>query len=121
MDFFVRCKCKFRRFTGGKSRNLHAADGGKGIARRAAELCGGALTISNELLGMKGSMQRTEEFNAVPSAELVLPERRRSSPAGDRAKSHRATHGACSQSFPRCRCRGSPANDAARCCGRSAA
>ena len=35
------------------------------------------LTISNELLGMKGSMQRTEEFNAVPSAELVLPERRR--------------------------------------------
>ena len=45
MDFFVRCKCKFRRFTGGKSRNLHAADGGKGIARRAAELCGGALGL----------------------------------------------------------------------------
>ena len=45
MDFFVRCKCKFRRFTGGKSRNLHAADGGKGIARRAAELCGGAYTF----------------------------------------------------------------------------
>ena len=42
MDFFVRCKCKFRRFTGGKSRNLHAADGGKDIARRAAELHGGA-------------------------------------------------------------------------------
>ncbi len=41
--FFVRCKCKFRRFTGCKSRNLHAADGGKDIARRAAELCGGAL------------------------------------------------------------------------------
>ena len=41
--FFVRCKCKFRRFTGGKSRNLYAADGGKDIARRAAELCGGAL------------------------------------------------------------------------------
>ena len=41
--FFVRCKCKFRRFTGGKSRNLHAADGGKDIDRRAAELCGGAL------------------------------------------------------------------------------
>ena len=40
--FFVRCKCKFRRFTGCKSRNLHAADGGKDIARRAAELHGGA-------------------------------------------------------------------------------
>ena len=39
--FFVRCR--FRRFTGGKSRNLHAADGGKGIARRAVELCGNAL------------------------------------------------------------------------------
>ena len=42
MDFFVRCKCKFRRFIGGTSRNLHAADGGKDIARRAAELHGGA-------------------------------------------------------------------------------
>ena len=42
MDFFVRCKCKFRRFTGSTSRNLHAADGGKDIARRAAELHGGA-------------------------------------------------------------------------------
>ena len=40
--FFVRCKCKFRRFTGGKSRNLHAADGGKDRARHAAELGGGA-------------------------------------------------------------------------------
>ena len=42
MDFSVRCKCKFRRFTGGKSRNLHDADGGKDIARRAAELHGSA-------------------------------------------------------------------------------
>jgi hypothetical protein len=47
--FFVRCKCKFRRFTGGKSRNLHAADGGKDIARHAAELCGGALVSVLEL------------------------------------------------------------------------
>ena len=39
----IRCKCKFRRFTDGKSRNLHAADGGKDIVRRAAELCGDAL------------------------------------------------------------------------------
>ena len=38
--FFVRCKCRFRRFTGSKSRNLHAADGGKDRARRAAELRG---------------------------------------------------------------------------------
>ena len=29
--------------------NLHAADGGKGIARRAAELCGGALVSVLEL------------------------------------------------------------------------
>jgi len=28
-----------------KSRNLHAADGGKDIARRAAELCGDALNL----------------------------------------------------------------------------
>ena len=38
MDFFVRYKCKSRRFTGDKSRDLHATDGGKDIARRAAEL-----------------------------------------------------------------------------------
>ena len=30
----------------GKSRNLHDADGGKDIARRAAELCGVTLTSS---------------------------------------------------------------------------
>ena len=36
--FFIRCKCRFRRFTGSKSRDLHAADGGKDRARRAAEL-----------------------------------------------------------------------------------
>ena len=28
---------------------MHAADGGKGIARRAAELCGGALETSNRI------------------------------------------------------------------------
>lgn len=29
--FFVRCNCKNRSFTGGKSRFLQAADGGKDI------------------------------------------------------------------------------------------
>ena len=58
MDFFVRCKCKFRRFTGGKSRNLHAADGGKGIARRAAELCGDALSVPHFEKKRKGEKFR---------------------------------------------------------------
>ena len=42
-DFFVRCNCRNRRFTGCKSRFLQAADGGKGIASAANELCGAAL------------------------------------------------------------------------------
>jgi len=41
--FFVRCDCRNRRFTGGKSRFLQEADGGKGIANAADELCGIAL------------------------------------------------------------------------------
>ena len=38
--FFVRCDCRNRRFTGGKSRFLQEANGGKGIANAADELCG---------------------------------------------------------------------------------
>ena len=49
-EFFVRCNCRFRRFTGGKSRNLQAADGEKGIANAADELCGVALTVILYLL-----------------------------------------------------------------------
>ena len=41
--FFVRCDCRNRRFTGGKSRFLQEADGRKGIASAANELCGSAL------------------------------------------------------------------------------
>ena len=41
-EFFVRCNCRNRRFAGCKSRFLQAADGGKGIASAANELCGGA-------------------------------------------------------------------------------
>ena len=41
--FFVRCDCRNRRFTGGKSRFLQEADGRKGIASAADELCGSAL------------------------------------------------------------------------------
>ena len=40
--FFVRCDCRNRRFTGGKSRFLQEADGRKGIASAANELCGSA-------------------------------------------------------------------------------
>ena len=43
--FFVRCDCRNRRFTGGKSRFLQEADGRKGIASAADELCGSALNI----------------------------------------------------------------------------
>ena len=42
--FFVRCDCRNRRFTGDKSRFLQEADGGKGIANAADELCGIAFT-----------------------------------------------------------------------------
>ena len=44
--FFVRCDCRNRRFTGGKSRFLQEADGRKGIASAADELCGSALIFS---------------------------------------------------------------------------
>ena len=44
-EFFIRCNGRFWRLTGGKSKNLQAADGGKGIAYAANELCGIALTI----------------------------------------------------------------------------
>ena len=53
MNFFTRHKCKFRRFAGCKSRNLHAADGEKGIARRAAELYGVALRQSHTDEGVR--------------------------------------------------------------------
>jgi hypothetical protein len=37
-EYFVSCACRFRRLTGSKSRNLQDANGGKGIARRAARI-----------------------------------------------------------------------------------
>ena len=43
MNFSSDVFGRFRRFTGGKSRNLPKADGGKGIVRRVDELCGIAL------------------------------------------------------------------------------
>ena len=44
MNFSSDAMADFRRFTGGKSKNLQAADGGEGIAYAANELCGIALT-----------------------------------------------------------------------------
>lgn len=41
--FFVECKCRFRRHIGCKTRNPHAAGGGKDSARGAAEFGGAAL------------------------------------------------------------------------------
>ena len=48
--FFVRCDCRNRRFTGGKSRFLQEADGRKGIASAADELCGSAYIFHHPLL-----------------------------------------------------------------------
>jgi len=48
-EFFVRRDCKNRRFTGGKSRFLQDADGGKGTVNVAAELCGVALNQQHYL------------------------------------------------------------------------
>ena len=45
-EFFVRRDGRNRRFTGGKSRFLQEADGGKGVTSAAAELCGIALRQS---------------------------------------------------------------------------
>ena len=42
--FFVECKCRFRRPIGCKTRNPHAAGGGKDSARGAAEFGGAALS-----------------------------------------------------------------------------
>ena len=44
-EFSVRCACKFRRLTGGKSMNLQDVDDGKGTARCAVVLCG--ISINN--------------------------------------------------------------------------
>ena len=41
--FFVECKCRFRRPIGCKTRNPHAAGGGKDSARGTAEFGGAAL------------------------------------------------------------------------------
>ena len=43
-EFCARCNCKNRRFTGGKSKFLQAADRVKFAADAAAELCGIAYT-----------------------------------------------------------------------------
>jgi len=56
---------KFRRFTGGKSRNFRAADGGKDIARRAAELCGVALR--------KSTSTAASASRSTPSAAAIPP------------------------------------------------
>ena len=43
-EFFVRYDCKYRRRTGGSSRNFQEVDGGKGTVSDVAELCGIALS-----------------------------------------------------------------------------
>ena len=48
-DFFDARSYRFRRFTGGKSRNLQEMRGGKGTARRAAELISVSLVLYKAL------------------------------------------------------------------------
>lgn len=67
--FFVRCDCRNRRFTGGKSRFLQEADGRKGIASAADELCGSALSPTASrpsgfcIIMKKGSSRKVRETN----------------------------------------------------------
>ena len=65
--FFVRCDCRNRRFTGGKSRFLQEADGRKGIASAADELCGIAFIRG----GPKGWRGRSESCQTGSVHRLV--------------------------------------------------
>ena len=65
--FFVRCDCRNRRFTGGKSRFLQEADGRKGIASAADELCGSALSLHQLLQRLH---QLVDGF-IMPGADVV--------------------------------------------------
>ena len=75
--FFVRCDCRNRRFTGGKSRFLQEADGGKGIASAADELCGSAYNVflaSSSLPAAKvetGSAPATSRYSVSFSVSSV--------------------------------------------------
>ena len=70
-EFFVRCNGRFWRFTGGKSKNLQAADGGKGIAYAANELCGIALIRRKRRLHVRWAIDEQErcaaQFDLWPS------------------------------------------------------
>ena len=68
--FFVRCKCKFRRFTGGKSKKLHAAEDGKDVARRAAELCGAGL--KNFKITGESRFHFLQSIRITKGADLLL-------------------------------------------------
>ena len=61
--FFVRCDCRNRRFTGGKSRFLQEADGRKGIASAADELCGSALEKEGSNHAYEGGITRMPGSN----------------------------------------------------------
>ena len=69
--FFVRCDCRNRRFTGGKSRFLQEADGRKGIASAANELCGIALGFAAHRRGAGCCLR---EFRASADARVPFPQ-----------------------------------------------
>ena len=65
--FFVRCDCRNRRFTGGKSRFLQEVDGRKGIASAADELCSSALILYHTS-GGKTSIPREKRTHRIPAS-----------------------------------------------------
>ena len=66
MHFFVRCDCRNRRFTGGKSRFLQEADGRKGIASAADELCGSA---QGKISAERGKIAQNQPIRRMISAD----------------------------------------------------
>jgi len=73
--FFVRCDCRNRRFTGGKSRFLQEADGGKGIANAADELCG---VTQGKISAECGKIAQNQPIRGMISADFRLTAARQS-------------------------------------------
>ena len=71
-EFFVRYDCKYRRRTGGSSRNFQEVDGGKGTVSDVAELCGIALkrVCTSAQRGCFRLLLRPSALSAVDVAPL---------------------------------------------------
>ena len=72
--FFVRCDCRNRRFTGGKSRFLQEADGRKGIASAADELCGSAFDVAEGFASAEARRGlSSRHFHALEYCSFYIP------------------------------------------------